>query len=88
MSIFEAIHFKLLHLLCSELVNERVNNKSEATPGKMDSYLQVVLKLFAEFLKVCFLSDIYDRCYNKVLCFNVHTEREKDIHELNLMQVS
>lgn len=50
--------------------------------------LQVVLKLFAEFLKVCFLSDIYDRCYNKVLCFNVHTQREKDIHELNLMQVS
>lgn len=75
MSIFEAFHFKLLHLLCSELVNERVNNKSEAAPGKMD--LQVVLKLFAEFLKVCFLSDIYD-----------HTQREKDIHELNLMKVS
>lgn len=34
MSIFEAFHFKLLHSLCSEFVNERVNNKSEAAPGK------------------------------------------------------
>lgn len=83
MSIFEAFHFKLLHLLCSEFVNEWFNNKSEAAPGKMD--LQVVLKLFAEFLKVCFLSDIYDSCYDKVLCFSVHTEREKDINELNLI---
>lgn len=64
----------MLNLLCSELVKERVNNKSETAPGKMD--LQVVLKLFAEFLKVCFFSDIYDSCYNKVICFNVHTERK------------
>lgn len=66
--------FKLLNLLCSELGNEQVNNKSETAPGKMD--LQVLLKLFAEVLKVCFFSDIYDSCYNKVLCLNVHMRRK------------
>lgn len=54
-------------------------------PGKMD--LQVLLKLFAEFLKVCFFSDIYDSCYNKVLFLNVHMRRKGLLWNLQINNI-